>query len=182
MRELSLDISPVMSGRVQTLPFSLQWTEIPEIFSGIIPSEPATVRGSVRSRQKFFELDLTIELDYTAQCARCLKELLEHAEYSCIKNIVTDTEDSDDGDNLVPENETVSLNETAEELLFLELPSRLLCSEDCAGLCPLCGKNLNEGPCSCEKETDPRWDGLKRFLDNNHIITEGGAENGSTKA
>ena len=35
--------------------------------------------------------------------------------------------------------------------LVLELPYRVLCREDCRGLCPKCGKNLNEGPCTCQE-------------------------------
>ena len=49
--------------------------------------------------------------------------------------------------------------------LLLELPSKMLCQEDCRGLCPICGKDLNEGPCGCEHDTtDPRWDALKSLF------------------
>ena len=42
------------------------------------------------------------------------------------------------------------------------VPATLLCREDCAGLCPQCGADLNAGPCGCEQEEhDPRWDALK---------------------
>ncbi|MBO4769624.1 MAG: DUF177 domain-containing protein [Clostridia bacterium] len=181
MRDLTLDISPLLCGKTGDQTFSLEWTGIPEIFYGIKPVEPVSVSGTIRNRQKYFELNMTVEFEFTSECARCLKPIKKHAEYSCVKSIVTQAENND-GEYIVVDNNAVTLNEAAEELLFLELPSRLLCSEDCAGLCHICGKNLNEGPCPCRKETDPRWDGLKRFLDNNHIITEGGAENGSTKA
>lgn len=49
----------------------------------------------------------------------------------------------------------------------LELPQRYLCREDCRGLCPTCGKNLNEGPCGCREDNgDPRMDVLRRLLEN----------------
>ena len=41
---------------------------------------------------------------------------------------------------------------------------RLLCSLDCNGLCPRCGSNLNDGPCDCEPEIDPRLEKLKDLL------------------
>ena len=42
---------------------------------------------------------------------------------------------------------------------------KVLCREDCKGLCPKCGRNLNEGPCGCDlHEEDPRWDALKGLL------------------
>ena len=53
------------------------------------------------------------------------------------------------------------------EAVILELPMRFLCSEDCKGLCPLCGANLNRGPCACgDREQDPRWEPLKKLLNN----------------
>ena len=56
--------------------------------------------------------------------------------------------------------------QSAGELLFLGLPTRDLCREGCRGLCPKCGKNLNEGDCGCDrKEIDPRLAVLKKFLD-----------------
>jgi uncharacterized protein len=50
------------------------------------------------------------------------------------------------------------------EVLLLSLPERALCSEGCRGLCPTCGKNLNEGDCCCESDnTDPRLEVLRDF-------------------
>ena len=52
-----------------------------------------------------------------------------------------------------------------EEEIMLEMPSRTLCREDCLGLCPKCGKNLNEGSCGCaQHEPDPRLAVLKTLL------------------
>jgi uncharacterized protein len=47
------------------------------------------------------------------------------------------------------------------EQIFLELPMKVLCAEDCKGLCVQCGANLNETECDCEAEVDPRWAALK---------------------
>ena len=59
----------------------------------------------------------------------------------------------------------LDLTEALREQVLLELPMRPLCKPDCLGLCPVCGKNLNEGPCDCVKETiDPRLAGLKDLL------------------
>ena len=79
----------------------------------------------------------------------------------------------------VPTGEDVSLDESELDVIFLDddklettdlaaeqvllaLPMRILCREECAGLCPRCGANLNEeGVCSCEPEVDPRWEALR---------------------
>jgi len=59
------------------------------------------------------------------------------------------------------EGDAIDLDELVREQLLLALPSRHLCREECAGLCPTCGADLNAGRCGCEqKETDPRWSAL----------------------
>lgn len=52
----------------------------------------------------------------------------------------------------------LNLKEAIGEYLLINLPMKPLCREDCAGLCPVCGRNLNEGSCQCEKHPiDSRW-------------------------
>jgi uncharacterized protein len=46
------------------------------------------------------------------------------------------------------------------EQLQLNIPMKPLCRPDCAGLCPTCGADLNQGACACAKPADPRWDRL----------------------
>jgi uncharacterized protein len=56
------------------------------------------------------------------------------------------------------------LEDALREQVLLALPLKAVCREDCKGLCPHCGKNLNEGPCSCaEPVDDPRWSALKEI-------------------
>ncbi len=62
------------------------------------------------------------------------------------------------------EGDRIHLDEVISEQLVLAQPMKHLCSENCKGLCQRCGKNLNEGPCSCREEhIDHRWDALKKF-------------------
>ena len=58
------------------------------------------------------------------------------------------------------------VDDLVEEDLILDQPSKVLCSEECRGLCPMCGKDLNEGSCDCRRETvDPRLAALQQLLD-----------------
>ena len=60
------------------------------------------------------------------------------------------------------EDMSYDLKDLAAEQVLLTLPMRVVCSEDCAGLCPNCGGNRNiDGACSCEPEIDPRWEALR---------------------
>lgn len=51
----------------------------------------------------------------------------------------------------------LDLWELIRQQLLLAVPMHPLCRPDCAGLCPTCGQDLNEGPCECAEDTDPRW-------------------------
>ena len=56
----------------------------------------------------------------------------------------------------------IQLEDVLKEQVLLALPAKMLCREDCKGLCPQCGKNLNQGSCQCEvKVSDPRWAALE---------------------
>jgi uncharacterized protein len=58
----------------------------------------------------------------------------------------------------------LDLGDVLREQLVLALPYKVVCREDCKGLCPHCGKDLNAGPCDCKPQTaEPRWDALKNF-------------------
>ena len=61
----------------------------------------------------------------------------------------------------IDEHHTLDLTEAIRQYALLAIPIKAICKQDCAGLCPTCGKNLNEGPCNCPKQnTDPRWSKL----------------------
>ena len=60
--------------------------------------------------------------------------------------------------------DSADLDEIVRTVFVLNLDSKLLCKPDCKGLCSRCGKNLNDGPCGCQKEIDPRLAALKQLL------------------
>jgi uncharacterized protein len=60
-----------------------------------------------------------------------------------------------------PDTDKIDIKNDVRDYAVLAVPMKRLCKEDCKGLCYKCGKNLNEGPCNCEKkEIDPRWEPL----------------------
>lgn len=61
------------------------------------------------------------------------------------------------------EHREIDLSSVVHDEVFLGLPMTPLCSNDCAGLCPRCGDNLNQGPCSCEPEVDMRLEALRHI-------------------
>jgi len=59
----------------------------------------------------------------------------------------------------------IDLSEDVRQMVMLSIPLKLLCSQECRGLCPTCGTNLNHAACTCRADqTDPRWNGLQDLL------------------
>jgi uncharacterized protein len=104
-------------------------------------------------------------------CARCLEPIAENvkrdfellyrpqgADAGRAEISVTDAE----AEIGYYEGKGVLLEDVVREQVLLAVPLKLTCRENCKGLCPRCGKNLNEGPCDCTVEIEePRWDALK---------------------
>ena len=64
----------------------------------------------------------------------------------------------------IDEHHNIDLEEAIRQYAVMAVPMKALCKEDCAGLCPKCGKNLNQGKCDCpEQEPDPRWSALTKL-------------------
>ena len=71
---------------------------------------------------------------------------------------------NDDLNVSIYDGEKIDLTDLVREQILLDLPTQILCREDCKGLCQKCGANLNEVNCNCaENETDPRWSALKNL-------------------
>jgi uncharacterized protein len=65
------------------------------------------------------------------------------------------------------EDDQINTDQLLRENLLLSLPLQPLCRDDCRGLCPRCGANLNQEPCGCERPpADPRMDALRKLLPN----------------
>ncbi len=110
-----------------------------------------------------FLVNLDLDARMYGPCARCLGEaVLEvHAEQQefapTAKDGWEETEESEFIHDLV-----VDVDGLAREALILSLPSQVVCGEGCKGLCAVCGKDLNKGPCGCaDQKIDERWSRLK---------------------
>jgi uncharacterized protein len=109
----------------------------------------------------------------TLPCGRCLEPVTVPLDIA-LEEIFAPTIDMLTGQVVAPDEEDralwiderhiLDLTEVLRQDVLLAVPSHILCREDCRGLCPTCGKNLNEGPCGCEPEPDARWAALAALL------------------
>ena len=144
----------------------------PEQIDGVSFENDAHVSGCITDRAGYMRLMLKAELKYHGECARCLAPVCGVFSLDFERTVVTEgmmTEEQlselDDEYVLIDGNE-LDVDMALREELLLDFPMRLLCSEDCLGLCPRCGKPKNQGDCGCsDKEIDPRLAILKSFFD-----------------
>lgn len=102
----------------------------------------------------------TVEGEATGTCARCLEPATfpvtgEIEGYFLISPDDAAPEDMEDDEfEYLPEDKAIDMAPLIQAALILEMPQVPLCSDDCKGLCPTCGANLNEGDCGCGSESD----------------------------
>jgi uncharacterized protein len=101
------------------------------------------------------------------ECRRCLAPVTMPvtAEFGALFSQGADAEDDPDCYAVSPDASVIDLTPAVREELVLAAPAFLECREDCKGLCPRCGRDLNLGPCDCPPVTDPRWAALEGLKD-----------------
>lgn len=124
--------------------------------------KPVAIKGKVVNRAGIVTLTYSADVPFSTNCARCLEPLeqCEHLEFT--HTVVRKLNQQDDDDYVVVADGLLNLDTLAQTDIVLELPTRVLCREDCKGLCPVCGVNLNKVQCDCKPE---EWvaDRIKAF-------------------
>jgi uncharacterized protein len=115
----------------------------------------------------------TILFSFQLECARCFAPFTLKREESIIAHYVAEKrvyceEEGLSNEDMLSEqytNDTIDARQLLHDTIMLSKPMKPLCNDDCRGLCPLCGQDLNKGTCSCTRDnSDPRWDALKKLM------------------
>lgn len=125
--------------------------------------------GCIRNTAGILELDGELTAPLICVCDRCGEEFSYRKQMELNAVISDDESELDDPDIFPMEDCGVDVDEIVRTMFVLGMETKFLCRPECKGLCPTCGKNLNEGPCSCKKEMDPRMAVLEQLLDNKEI-------------
>ena len=126
--------------------------------------EPMDAVGKVVNRAGALSFTADLDLVCVCVCARCLKEFELPIHQHISVNLIEGDEDMEVSDGYFIRNDSVDANEIICTEFILNMEQRLLCSEDCPGLCERCGAVLNDGQCSCKKPIDPRLAALESLL------------------
>ncbi|MFT8889544.1 MAG: DUF177 domain-containing protein [Ethanoligenens sp.] len=136
-----------------------------EVPGGGFPfSDPVHVTGRIENRAGVVMLHATVQAVRHVRCDRCLSPIHQPMQVVFENVLVTESQGDDSDELLVCAEQTLDMDALAKTNLLLSLPMKELCRPDCKGLCPNCGKNLNEGPCACKPEGHPAFLKLRKFL------------------
>jgi len=182
VNELILDIDALEEAN---RPFS---ADLPrEFLDAVLRAQPPTdfhaagaahLSGRTTKMGRDVLVQAKFALPLSSPCKRCLKVVALIEPVELVRTFVprgaskvetrepkAEADDSfalEEADEDTYEGKELDLRPAVREQILLSLPPAPLCSEDCKGLCPRCGKDLNEGECGCDRTVmDPRWAALK---------------------
>jgi uncharacterized protein len=136
--------------------------------AGIDPGRSVVPAGAeaeadvtVRPFEGGIEVEGTVRAPWVGVCRRCAEPVTGELHIDVHERFADDTLAGASDDEFYPiVDEDIDLAPMVRDAIVLELPMAPLCREDCAGLCPQCGANRNEGDCGCVAPRDPRWANL----------------------
>jgi len=166
---MKLDLSELIKSVGAVIPFHL---EEEMDLEGLELLRPLVADFKFSNTNRSIIIEGELDTSVSVECVRCLEHFSLPIHFSFQEAYTSQDLMLDAKGNLVTEDEDIrsvfeghilDLSEFLRQNVILALPSAPICSPDCKGLCPICGKNLNEGQCRCsERKTDPRW---KKLLD-----------------
>lgn len=121
-------------------------------------------------RQMYLKTD--VRCSGLFQCDRCVEEFEQKVSnhvnmFYVYDEIETGKYPPDEVQVLSPDTVHLDLTDDIRQIVTLAVPLKLLCKDDCKGLCPRCGTNWNRATCTCQDEIkDSRWEGLKNLIKN----------------
>lgn len=151
--------------------FTLPPEEVDVETEGVTLSGNVSVEGELRKRAAGIEVDGHVTATLEIACTRCLTPITTRLDFDFHAGFVSsdmfpaDRETQVSGADLdtdVVESDELDLTKVVREQILLNLPVQVFCRDDCKGICPMCGTDLNESACNCGRDDiDPRWAALK---------------------
>ncbi len=170
MEAMVLDVRPLLRGEKNKLTFDYMLPPIQ--MDRVSFMGDARIEGEITNSAGYMQLYATAHLAYETECDRCLDPVsgefvLDFERVVADEGTLTDEQIEDNVDEyVIIENGKLDIDEQLSEAMLLDFPRKILCSDDCKGLCPKCGKSLNHGDCGCvKKEIDPRLAILATLLE-----------------
>ena len=137
-----------------------------EEYNGVFPFiTPVKLCGEIVNKAGIVSISAVADFDFEAPCDRCAAIVKKRFKAPIEHILVRELNNEENDDFILVENMELDIERLTLEDVYLFLPTKFLCKDECKGLCSMCGANLNETSCECKKEIDPRLEALLSFLD-----------------
>ena len=155
-----------VEGASMDLEFNQVISELEGTAEGFSFSKPVCFKGQLANTGGIIKLSGHLTVEYSTGCYRCLNEVNGKVDVDIRENFVNTSSKADD-ETYEYEGNYIELDGALKDNIILNLPMKQACSEECRGLCPKCGANLNEGECTCKDDyINPQMQVLENYFKN----------------
>lgn len=162
---MKLNLKDIIEVPGKSVPFSLDMDESALSFPQIVRYNSAPhAEGQVRNSAGVLWVEGEISADMLCVCDRCGREF-QSEKLLPVRAVAVAEEENENPEAFTLSGDWLDIDEVLVSAFVLDMETKFLCKEGCKGFCPTCGKDLNEGPCSCGREKDPRLAVLEQLLD-----------------
>ena len=163
-----LGLGSIIDRPGESVPFSCSVDLSDLLYGTCYPvTEPVLAEGTVRNTAGVLVMTGTVRTCIHGVCDRCAADFDQDVELPIDVVLVRELANEENEDEWVfpLEGDSADLEDIVRTVFVLNVDTKLLCKPGCKGICCRCGKNLNDGPCGCQKELDPRFAALRQLLD-----------------
>ena len=161
-----IELENLFNGGITEIPLDFEFDFSREEIDGVFPfTTPARLKGEIRNVAEIVSIKAEVTFSLDVFCSRCAEGIKKDMTVPIEHILVSELQNDETDEFIIVENMKLDIEQLTLEDIYFALPSKFLCDESCKGLCSKCGANLNEGPCSCKKDIDPRFEALLGLLD-----------------
>ena len=158
-------LESLFNGGIDELPLQYEYDFSAENVNGVFPfTTPVKLSGKIARNAEIVSVDAVVSFTLDVVCDRCAESTKLDFKVPMNHILVSEVNDEDNDEYIIIEDMKLDIEQLTLEDIYLALPSKFLCTDDCKGVCPSCGVNLNTSSCSCKKEVDPRLESLLELL------------------
>lgn len=165
---MKIDVSSIVkiNGASLDVKFDEAIAELNNLESGFVFTDAVKFEGVLTNASGVLKLNGSLKVAYSTKCSRCVKDIEDNLELKIREDIIEGSETAD-VDAYTYNDNYILLDSILKDNIILNLPVKKVCDDNCKGLCPRCGTNLNEKTCDCKDDyINPQMEALKKFFDN----------------
>ena len=161
-----IELENLFNGGITEIPLDFRFNFSSEEIDGVFPfTTPVSLKGEITNVAEIVSIKAEATFSLDVYCSRCAEGVIYDMTVPIEHILVAELQNDETDEFIITENMKLDIEQLTLEDIYFALPSKFLCDDDCKGLCPKCGANLNEGPCGCKKDIDPRFEALLSLLD-----------------